>query len=189
MDCPVCRDLVTELTPTARQLAAYARVTPPRVDPLPTAGPGLLDRLLADSGRLRRRAAGRRRWLCAVAASVVLAVVGPAVAVLTADGPGPERITARDGRTGVSATLTAHDRAWGTDIGLRVHDPEGSRVCELVAIAADGSEQPVTTWKVPAEAPSDGVSTQGGAALPRADIDRYEVRTTAGEHLLTLDRR
>ncbi|MEV0318038.1 zf-HC2 domain-containing protein [Streptomyces sp. NPDC050658] len=187
MDCPACRDLVTQLAPTARQLELYVRATPARVEPLAEPGPGLLDRLLGEVGL--RRGAVRKRWLCAVAASVVLAVAGPATAYLTAQGSGPETITARDGRSGVSATLTTQDRTWGTDIGLRIHDERGARVCELVAVGTDGSEQPVTTWKAPVGTPSDELSTQGTAALPREDIDRYEVRTTAGQHLLTLDRR
>jgi hypothetical protein len=190
MDCPACRDMVDELGFAAQQLAALHRLTPPHVEPLATPGPGLLDRLLAEARRLRR--VGRRRWLGAVAASVVLAFAVPATAVLTADGPGPERITARDGRTGVSATLTARGRDWGTDIGLRVRDPEEAHVCELVAVGTDGSEQTVTTWKVPAAGPSGEpsaeLSTLGGAALSPEDIARYEVRTTDGKHLLTLPR-
>ncbi|GAA1886141.1 zf-HC2 domain-containing protein [Streptomyces durmitorensis] len=195
MDCPACRALVEELGPAAQQLAAYDRVTPPHVEPLAVPGPGLVDRLLAESGRLRR--AGRRRWLCAVAASVVLALAAPATAVLRSGGPGPEQITARDGRTGVSATLTARGRDWGTDIGLRIRDVHGgARVCELVAVGTDGSEQTVTTWKVPAAEHADGpaaeppaaLSTRGGAAMAREDIARYEVRTTDGQRLLTLRR-
>ncbi|MGW6059557.1 zf-HC2 domain-containing protein [Streptomyces sp. NPDC055189] len=190
MDCPPCRAVVAELGPTAAQLAAYSRHTPPPVDPLAAPGPGLADKLLGEAGRLRR--AGRRRWLCAVAASVVLALAAPATAVLRSGGPGPEQITARDGRTGVSATLTARGRDWGTDVGLRVLDPHGgARVCELVAVATDGSEQTVTTWKAPDEAagePAAGLSTRGGAALSREDIARYEVRTRDGQRLLTLPR-
>ncbi|MFG2650319.1 zf-HC2 domain-containing protein [Streptomyces sp. NPDC048436] len=190
MDCPACRAMVDELGPATQQLAALQRHTPPHVEPLAAPGPGLLDRLLTEALRLRR--AGRRRWLSAVAASVVLAFAVPATAVLTAEGPGPERITARDGRTGVSATLTARGRDWGTDIGLRVRDPEGAHVCELVAVGTDGSEQTVTTWKAPATSPSGEpsaeLSTRGGAALPREDIARYEVRTTDGKRLLTLRR-
>ncbi|MFE6159975.1 zf-HC2 domain-containing protein [Streptomyces sp. NPDC056486] len=190
MDCPTCQALVEELSPAAQQLAAYDRLTPPHVEPLAAPGPGLVDRLLTEAGRLRR--AGRRRWLCAVAASIVLALAAPATAVLRAGGPGPEQITARDGRTGVSATLTARGRDWGTDIGLRIRDPYGARVCELVAVGADGSEQTVTTWKAPAAdsagAHSAGLSTRGGAAMPREDIARYEVRSTDGKHLLTLRR-
>ncbi|MFH8484178.1 zf-HC2 domain-containing protein [Streptomyces longisporoflavus] len=190
MDCPPCRAVVAELVPAAQQLAAYRGRTPPPVDPLAAPGPGLIDRLLGETVRLRR--AGRRRWLCAVAAGVVLALAAPATAVLRAGGPGPEQITARDGRSGVSATLTARGRDWGTDVGLRVRDPHGgARVCELVAVGTDGSEQTVTTWRAPQESSGEepaGLSTGGGAALPREDIARYEVRTTGGQRLLTLRR-
>ncbi|MGB8941569.1 MAG: hypothetical protein WCD21_15235, partial [Streptomyces sp.] len=76
----------------------------------------------------------------------------------------------------------------GTDIGLRISDPVGAHVCELVAVGTDGSEQTVTTWKAPADEPWAALSTRGGAALPRQDIARYEVRTTDGQRLLTLRR-
>lgn len=186
VDCPRCRALVAELHPTAQQLAAYDRLTPRHVEPLAAPGPGLADRVVAEAGRLHR--AGRRRWLCTVAAGVVLVFAPPAAALLNTGGPAPEQITARDGRTGVSATLTTRDRDWGTDVGLRVRDPEGSHVCELVAVGTDGSETTVTTWKVPAGRPSAELSTRGGAALSREDIARYEVRTTDGRRLLTLRR-
>ncbi|MEV5976518.1 zf-HC2 domain-containing protein [Streptomyces sp. NPDC052114] len=175
--CPACLLALDELTPTARQLTCLGRGTQ-----VVAPSPGLLDRLLGETGRLR--AARRRRSLCAVAAAVLLAVGAPAVSVVTADGNGPSaRVSAGEG--GVRATLTAYDRAWGTEIGLTVRDPGASGwVCELVAVATDGSEQTVTTWR----APAGTVRTWGVAALRPARTDRYEVRTADGKRLLTLPR-
>ncbi|MFE0177299.1 zf-HC2 domain-containing protein [Streptomyces sp. NPDC059002] len=182
MGCPACLLAIDELGTATRQLESYGRLTPSSVDPFAAPDPGLLDRLLRETGRLRGR---RRRLLHAVAAGVVIAVAAPAAAVLTASDAGPAPLSARNGPGHVSATLTARDRAWGTDIGITVHDhAPGARVCELVAIGTDGSEQTVTTWRV--NTPT--VRTRGVAALRPAQTDRYEVRTADGRRLLTLRR-
>ncbi|MFF3641247.1 zf-HC2 domain-containing protein [Streptomyces sp. NPDC002564] len=182
--CPDCLLALDELHVPACQLTLYGRATPPSVEPCPPAADGLLERLLREAGRLRGARRGRRLGALAVAAA--LAVGAPAAALLTAPAPGPVRISARDAHSGVSATLTAKDRAWGTEIGLTVRDEAaGGRVCELVAVGADGSEQTVTTWRVPPHA----VRTGGAAALRTAQTVRYEVRTAAGTPLLTLRRR
>ncbi|MCF3119789.1 zf-HC2 domain-containing protein [Streptomyces arenae] len=175
--CPACLLALDELASTAQALTRFERGTPVAVP-----GPGLLDRLLRETGRLR--AARRRRSLSAVAAAVLLAVGAPAVSVVTAHGGGPAtRVSAQEG--GMHATLTAHDRAWGTEVGLTVRDPGASGwVCELVAVATDGSEQTVTTWR----APAGTVRTWGVAALRPARTERYEVRTADGKRLLTLPR-
>ncbi|MFK4070275.1 zf-HC2 domain-containing protein [Streptomyces sp. NPDC029674] len=181
MGCPDCLLSLDGLHAAARQLALYGRVTPSPVEPAAAPSPGLLDRILREAGQLH---GARRRWrLCAVAVGVALAVGAPAVTVVTATGPSPVRLSARDARSGVSATLTARDRAWGTEIGLTVRDAAADgRVCELVAVGADGSEQTVTTWRAPAPT----VRTRGAAALRTAQTERYEVRSADGEPLLTL---
>ncbi|MFI7321846.1 zf-HC2 domain-containing protein [Streptomyces venezuelae] len=191
MDCPACLLELGELHAPALQLELYGRATPAPVDPFAVPSPGLLDRLLGRAGRLCGVRRGRR--LCALAVGAVLAVGTSAVCagtVGTADGPEQLRIAARDARSGVSATLTARDHAWGTEIGLTVRDTAAGDaatdgpVCELVAVAADGSEQKVMSWR----APSPTVRTEGTAALRTAQTDRYEVRTARGKPLLTLRR-
>ncbi|MGH4030190.1 zf-HC2 domain-containing protein [Actinomycetota bacterium Odt1-20B] len=179
--CPDCVRRIDELTPAADLLELYGRVTPAPVEPFARPDPGLLDRLVrAPRGQRRERA--RRGGLCAVAAAVALALAGPAAGILTPSGSGPARISARDGRTGVAATLTARDRTWGTEVRLTVTDSARRRICELVAVADDGSEEIVTTWHSPARSST----TRGGAALHRRDISRFEVRTEDGRRLLTL---
>ncbi|WAL99368.1 zf-HC2 domain-containing protein [Streptomyces sp. Je 1-369] len=187
MDCPACLLELDGLHTAALQLELYGRATRAPVEPFAAPSPGLLDRLLSRAGRLHGVRCGRR--LCAVAVGAVLALGVPAVTLAPKDGPGPVRITARDARGGVSATLTARGRAWGAEIGLTVRDTAthaagGERVCELVAVATDGSEQSVMSWRVPAPT----VRTEGTAALRTAQTDRYEVRTARGEPLLTLRR-
>ncbi|WP_409234622.1 zf-HC2 domain-containing protein [Streptomyces sp. PA5.6] len=190
MDCPACLLELDELHAPALQLELYGRTTRAPVEPFAAPSPGLLDRLLGRAGRLSGVRRGRR--LCVLAVGAVLALGTSAVSAVTvgtADGPEPLRIAARDTRSGVSATLTARDRAWGTEIGLTVRDTAAhaaaeGRVCALVAVAADGSEQTVMSWRVPAPT----VWTEGTAALRTAQTERYEVRTARGKPLLTLRR-
>jgi hypothetical protein len=71
-------------------------------------------------------------------------------------------------------------------VELRVKDVSGPRSCRLVAIGRDGTEQVVTSWTVGAH--NTGTDTvEGDSALHPDEIDRYEVRTTDGTRLVTLD--
>ncbi|MFE7231567.1 zf-HC2 domain-containing protein [Streptomyces sp. NPDC002405] len=186
MECPRCAAQVTEFGPTARQLMLYRRATPRFVHPMTRPGPALLDRLLGEVARRRR--AGRRRVLYGLAASVVLAVGGPAVVAVVGHHGGPARYAATDATTGVWAEVRAADRDWGTDVEVRVKDGAGPHSCRLVVIGRDGSEQTVTTWNVP---PHDAGSSTvaGGTTMHPGQIDRFEVRTADGRPLVTLDAR
>lgn len=186
MECPSCTAHVSEFRPAARQLMLYRRATPRSVHPFAAPGPRLLDRLLGEVASRHR--AGRRRWLYAVAASVVFAAGGPAIAIVTAHDPQSTQVAATDAETGVWAQVTSEDRVWGSQVEVEVKDAGGPRPCQLVAIGKDGSEQTVTSWMVP---PHHGKATsmQGGAALQTEEISRYEVRTMDGKHLVTLKSR
>ncbi|MGC5566001.1 anti-sigma factor family protein [Streptomyces sp. FR-108] len=186
MECPQCAVQIHELSATTRSLRAYAEATPRSVNPMTQAGPGLLDRLLDDVTTARR--SGRRRWLFAVAAAVVFAVGGPAVAVFSGDeDSGGTTVAATDPGTGVWAEVTTQDRAYGSEVDARIKNASAEQHCELVAVGLDDSEQVILSWTVPkgASAPSDGM--RGAAAMHAADIARYVVRTTDGEHLVTIE--
>ncbi|NEB75708.1 hypothetical protein G3I40_10780, partial [Streptomyces sp. SID14478] len=88
----------------------------------------------------------------------------------------------RDPASGVAATLTADERGWGTAVDLDVRDPGGPRVCTLVAVGRDGSEQTVASWTVR----GDRAEVQGGAAQRADGIRRFEVRESGGGLLLRL---
>ncbi|MER6123576.1 zf-HC2 domain-containing protein [Streptomyces sp. NPDC001795] len=188
MECPSCTAHVSEFRPAARQLMLYRRSTPRSVHPFAAPGPRLLERLLDEVANKHR--SGRRRWLYAVAASVVFAVGGPTVAVLSGHDSSPvaTAMTATDPDTGVWAQITAEDRIWGSQIDMTVKDRSGPHPCRLVAVGKDGSEETVTSWMVPAD---DGEATtmQGGAAMQSGQIDHFEVRTKDGQHLVTLKSR
>ncbi|UIX29030.1 zf-HC2 domain-containing protein [Streptomyces sp. GQFP] len=186
MECPQCAVQVTEFGSATRQLLLYKRATPRSVHPMAQPGPRLLDRLLGEVASRRR--AGRRRWLFAVAAAVVFAVAGPGIAIM-AGGDGADRtqkVEATDERSGVWAQVTSENTVWGSQIELKVKDGAGPRACQLVAVSDDGTEETLTNWNVPEH--DARASTMMGASTFHPDqIDRYELRTTDGLHLVTLD--
>jgi len=185
MECPQCAVQIHELSATTRTLRAYAQATPRTVNPMTQAGPGLLDRLLEDVVSARR--SGRRRWLFAVAAAVVFAVGGPAIAVIAGDGSaGARTVAATDPGTGVWAEVTTVDRAYGSEVDAKVRHASAHQACELVAVGRDDSEQVVLSWAAPGNAAPSSDAMQGAAAMHPADIVRYEVRTRDGERLVTL---
>ncbi|MFJ5775604.1 zf-HC2 domain-containing protein [Streptomyces sp. NPDC093094] len=183
MECPQCTAHVTEFGPVTRQLMLYRRATPRSVHPMAGAGARLLDRLLGEVAARRR--AGRRRVLYAVAASVVLAVAGPTIALTAGGDGGAVRVSATDERSGVWAQVTTEDEPWGSRVDLEVKDAAGPRSCRLVAVGRDGSEETVTSWKVSTHDARPN-EVEGGSAMHLGDIVRYEVRTAAGERLVAI---
>ncbi|MET8076307.1 zf-HC2 domain-containing protein [Streptomyces sp. NPDC005303] len=185
MECPKCAAHVTEFGPVTRQMMLYRRATPRAVHPMAQPGPQLLGRLLGEVATRHR--ARRRRLLYAVAASVVLTVGGSTLAMTTGgDAAGTTSIEATDARSGVWAQVTTEDEDWGTQVELKVKDESGPRACHLVAISQDGKEETVTGWNATGHATAD--NTMMGSSTFHADqIDHYEVRTSGGEHLVTLD--
>ncbi|MBG0850823.1 zf-HC2 domain-containing protein [Streptomyces spinoverrucosus] len=184
MECPQCSVQVTEFGPAARQLMLYRRATPRSVHPMAGPGPRLLDRLLGEVAARRR--AGRRMRLFAVAAAVVCAVAGPAIAIVAERGDQAVRLEATDERSGVWAQVTTEDAPWGSKVVLEVKDAAGPRACQLIVIGGDGSEETATNWTVPRHDARPN-TMQGATALHPDQIDRYEVRTSTGERLVTLD--
>ncbi|MFJ3305119.1 zf-HC2 domain-containing protein [Streptomyces sp. NPDC086549] len=186
MECPRCAAHVTEFGPTARQLMLYRRATPRFVHPMTQPGPRLLDRLLGEVA-VRHRGR-RRRFLYGLAASVVLAVVGAGIAVhTTGQEDSAVRVTAAtDAKSGVWAQVTTADADWGSQVELKVKDASGHHSCRLVVIGRDGSEQIAGSWD---ETGHDGMTNtmRAGAAMHPEEIAKYEVRTTEGDRLITLE--
>lgn len=186
MECTRCAAHVTEFGPISRQLMLYRRATPRFVHPMTNPGPGLLDRLMSEVATRHR--AGRRRLLYAVAASAVLVVGGPALAMQL--GGGTEETAAQlattDERTGVWAELTVSNELYGSDVKLEIKDGAGPRSCRLVAVGHDGTEHVMTSWTVP-DHDARPNTMRGSSDLHPDEVARYEVRTSGGDRLAVLD--
>ncbi|MEU3854674.1 zf-HC2 domain-containing protein [Streptomyces sp. NPDC029554] len=185
MECPKCAAEVTEFGPTTRQLMLYRRATPRLVNPVVQPGPRLLDRLLAEVATRRR--AGRRRMVFALAASVVLAVSVPGVAVMAESGGDTARtVAATDVRTGVWAQVTTADEASGSQVELRVKDASDGRACHLVIVGRDGTEEIATSWHGPGH-DTEPHTMMTSSSLHPDDIARFEIRSATGEVLARLE--
>ncbi|MGW1893625.1 anti-sigma factor family protein [Streptomyces sp. NPDC002004] len=196
-DCVVCAVRLGEFTDVARVLAPYAGPRPAQRLPLERPAPELLDRVLGEVARLRRRAHGR--WLRLTAVAAALAIAGPAGVLAlrgTAQDPqgpdtGPRVLSATDAATGVSATVTTADRRWGTDVGLTLARAHGPLTCRLLAVGTHGEKETVATWAVPQDAEGAAgheppVVVHGGTALHSSGIDHFEVRTVQGGRLVSV---
>ncbi|MER5769070.1 anti-sigma factor family protein [Streptomyces sp. NPDC001985] len=208
--CDVCAARLEELSGMEPVLAALPPATPPRA-PAPPGG-RVLEGLLAEVAG--QRAARRRRALCLIAVAGALIVGGPLTAVVvTADAAAPAaqappaedtslrtmdaKVTATDSTTRVRATVGTEEREWGTHTVLELRNVTGPLKCSLIAVSRSGEEEIVASWAVPRRGygPADGPNgtsgeplyVHGGAAMPRADIDRFEVRTFDGRKLVEVD--
>ncbi|WP_052867109.1 zf-HC2 domain-containing protein [Streptomyces niger] len=211
--CAAELDGLLGLGPLLAGLADDGTGTPPSEATLvPTPSRRVLSGLLSEVAAVRRR--GRRRRLALVAAAVALIVGGPlATLAVTGDAPqqptravgpaeqmydsGRDKHTAVDPVTKVAAGVAMADRPWGTSVALRLGNVKGPLTCSLIAIGKDGAEQTVTTWAVPyggygikggtTKWSRQPLYTNGGAAMSRAAIDRFEIRTLTGRRLAAVD--
>lgn len=189
MECPRCAAQVTEFGPTTRQLMLYRRATPRTVHPFAGPGPRLLDKLLDDIA-VRRRTA-RRKVLYGLAASVAVALAGPALMATVGDSGGKTteaaavKVAATDAKSGVWAQVTASDKVWGADLEIEVKDGSGPRSCRLVIVGRDGSEQTATGWMVP-DHDASPTTLHGAVAVHTDDVLFYDVRTTDGQTLVRI---
>ncbi|MGV4983594.1 zf-HC2 domain-containing protein [Streptomyces sp. NPDC001709] len=185
MECSQCAAQVTEFGPATRQLMLYRRATPRFVHPMTQPGPRLLDRLLGEVAHRQR--VRRRRFLYGLAASVVLAVGGTGVmAFVGHEKPAAHITAATDARTGVWAEVTADEGDTGSRLLLRVKDGTGPHACRLVVVGRDGSEEVAGTWMEPGH-DAGTFTALGSSTMHPGDIARYDVRTTDGQHLVSVD--
>ncbi|MEV6316546.1 anti-sigma factor [Streptomyces sp. NPDC051776] len=206
-ECATCVAQLREFAGIEKLLADLATAWPPGETWPPQPSEGLLDRVTGEVAMARRAARKRRLYLVAAAAALVIgsSVVGG----LAASGPGPdapadpgeqvlaanETIRHTDASSGVSAMISMTERAWGTDIGLEVRNVRGPLKCRLVAVGKHGEEETVSTWSVPERGygvpgtvtENKALHSEGGTAMERKDIDRFEVWTLDGQRLVAVD--
>ncbi|GHE86660.1 zf-HC2 domain-containing protein [Streptomyces fumanus] len=220
--CEWCARQLDELAGMEPMLAALAQVPGagrPAAGEAPAARPGPeLAAKLADEVAARR-ARKKRRNLYLVGTAAALIVGGPFAAVATTsggeDGGGrstgagaagpaqaafaemPDRVSATDPGTRVSATVALEGKAWGTDAVLELKNVKGPEKCSLVAVGKNGERETVSSWSVPARGygipdaatgkAREPLYVHGGAALTPNQIDHFEVMTFDGERLVQVD--
>lgn len=215
--CERCARRLDELAGMEPVLAALADV--PRCDTAATGeslparpGPAPADRLVGEVARQRARS--RRRNLFLAAAAAVLVVGGPLAvhAAGGADGGGaavavgsaqaafrsmPDKVTATDPATHVTATVALERKDWGTNAVLRLRNVTGPERCSLVAVGRNGERQTVASWSVPGrgygvpgagtEQAGEPLYVSGAAAFAPDQIDRFEVMTFGGHELVRVE--
>jgi hypothetical protein len=187
--------------------AAPAAPSPSASGDGPQAPPGAVFDLLRERQRRARRAR-RGTYVIGTAAAAVLLATGVTVgSALTGDETGTpaghdhgpaqalviwgERQSGTDPGTGASGVVGLESKGWGTHVGLELRGVRGPLKCHLEAVTATGQRSVVTGWSVPpkgygvpgSEAP---LITHGGTAIPRDQIDRFEVVKEDGGKLLTI---
>ncbi|MGH3329059.1 MAG: hypothetical protein ACRDPT_14925, partial [Streptomycetales bacterium] len=91
-------------------------------------------------------------------------------------------VSARDGASGVSASVDYRAVPWGTSLTLQLSGiPPGAR-CRLLAVGG-GEREVAASWHATYHG---GVTVPGAVALPVSGIDRFEVVTFGGEQLVAV---
>lgn len=208
----VCRSCVAELSELSGVAGALTGLGPLE-DDLPPSRDGEAE--VIDLMRRKQRADRRTRRgtvLIGLAAAVTLVAGGmtigaqlggdaaaPPVAAGHGDHQGPAEEFYADGipvpgvgAGGVSGGLVLESKAWGTHAALKLAGVKGPLECELVSVSRSGERHVMTGWSVPktgygVPGQPEPLYMHGGSSVPLEQIDRFEVVTTDGRKLLTVD--
>ncbi|MEU4508976.1 zf-HC2 domain-containing protein [Nonomuraea wenchangensis] len=211
LHCGGCRAELSDLAGVASALDGLAPVRdlfPPGDDS--AAGPAI------DLMRRKRAADRRTRrgtFIIGMAAAVTLVAGGLTVGTQLAGGStaqlardhsghashlGPAEQFYADGRPiegkgvdGVTGGLVVESKGWGTHAALRLAGVKGPLQCELVSVGRAGERRVMTGWAVPTAGygvpgSPDPLYMHGGSATPLKEIDHFEVVTSTGKRLLTV---
>lgn len=212
--CEWCAQQLDELAGMEPMLAALADLPgsgSPTVGESLSAKPSprLVEKLVDEVAE--RRARKRRRSFYMIAAAAALIIAGPLTvyAVSGSDTGGtanvavssaqaafqemPDKITATDPTTNVTATVGLQKKDWGTEAVLELKNVAGPQKCSLIAVGKNGERQTLATWSVPTwgyglpdattEKAKNPLYVRGGAALDPDKIDHFVVMTFDGEKL------
>ncbi len=216
--CEWCARQLDELAGMEPMLAALADLpgsggTPAIGDSLSARpAPRLVEKLVDEVAESRARK--RRRGFYLVAAAAALIIAGPLAAVAVdggSDGDGrvtatpaqatfrtmPDKKSATDAATHVSATVALAPKDWGTQAVLELKNVKGPLKCSLVLVAKNGQRVTMSSWSVPdwgygmPDATSENARKPlyigGAAAFQPNEIDHFEVVTFEGRKLVQVD--
>ncbi|WP_277752723.1 zf-HC2 domain-containing protein [Streptomyces sp. L2] len=214
--CEWCAQQLDELAGMEPMLAALADL--PGSGSTPSIGeslsarpsPRLAEKLVVEVGDQRARK--RRRSMYMIAAAAVL-IVGSPLAILAATGGSdggtsrqaltpaqttfqamPEKKSATDPTSHVSATVGMEQKDWGTQAVLELKNVKGPLKCSLILVAKNGERVTMSSWSVPnwgygvpnakTEEAKKPLYIGGAAAFKPNEIDHFEVSTFDGKKLV-----
>ncbi|WP_275674204.1 MULTISPECIES: anti-sigma factor family protein [Streptomyces] len=214
--CEWCAQQLDELAGMEPMLAALADL--PGSGSTPAIGeslsarpsPRLAEKLVDEVAE--HRAQKRRRGFYMIAAAAALIIAGPLAAVAVnsgSDGGGsqvtassaqtafeamPEKKSATDPTSGLSATVGMTQKDWGTQAVLELKNAKGPLRCSLVLVAKNGQRVTMSSWSVPKwgygipnakrEEAKKPLYIGGAAAFTPNEIDHFEVVTFEGKKLV-----
>jgi anti-sigma factor RsiW len=190
--CAACRHEWSELRDTAVVLDS---VPPEMFLEGPPENDLLLQRTLhqirSETGARRNR---RRFGLVVAAAVVAAALLGggaylgqqlaPQPSVVAAPAAGARTVEGTQGPVTMSATITPAN-GW-VRLAASVRGIPPGESCELIVLAADGSEHLAGSWLVGQPGPVPGAPLQGSTIIDPAQVAGVMVRNEAGREFITL---
>jgi hypothetical protein len=171
--------------------------------------PRLVEKLVDEVAE--KRAQKRRRSFYMIAAAAALIIAGPLAAVAVnsgSDGGGqvtassaqtafesmPDKKSATDPSSQISATVAMAQKDWGTQAVLQLKNAKGPIKCSLVLVAKNGQRVTMSSWSVPnwgygipnGKTPESRkpLYVGGAAAFKPNEIDHFEVVTFQGKKLV-----
>ncbi|MGW0806421.1 anti-sigma factor family protein [Nonomuraea sp. NPDC002799] len=202
--CPDCRFELADLAGVASALHGIGPVEdadPPSPDPV-------IDLLRHKKATDRR--ARRGTFVIGLAAAVTLVAGGLTIGTQLTAGSAPPVAQGHDhhmgpaeqfyadgtpidgkGVDGVTGGLVVESKGWGTHAALKLAGVKGPLECELISVAKSGERRVMTGWSVPpagygVPGSPDPLYMHGGSATPMKEIERFEVVTSTGKKLLTI---
>lgn len=183
-ECPDCRAAVAELVPAVSLLS---RVRAEDAERIGTGEPDPVAPKLLSIARARRRRRRRALWT-GIGIAAALAIAVPVTVVAIAPRPAVSVALEADRSVPVSATVSLTPVAWGTRIDMAcLYDagaPDAGWTYVLTVVGKDGTATDLSTWKVQ---PGRTATLSAGTAAALDDIRTVEIRTAAGDVVLSRD--
>ncbi|MGI5288618.1 anti-sigma factor family protein [Nonomuraea polychroma] len=206
--CAACRSELSDLAGVASVLNGLGG---PVVDDRPPSPAPAIDMLR------RKRAADRRTrkgtFVIGMAAAVTLVAGGLTIGTQLTGGETPQVAQGSDqmshmgpaeqfyaggrpiegkGVDGITGGLVVESKGWGTHAALKLAGVKGPLECELISVSKSGERRVMTGWSVPpagygVPGSPDPLYMHGGSATQLKDVDHFEVVTSTGKRLLTIE--
>ncbi|MEV6287543.1 zf-HC2 domain-containing protein [Kribbella sp. NPDC051770] len=136
-----------------------------------------------------------RPWLLAAAAAVIVAgALGGGVAigrqsvdqVVAEDTPaGSKQVSTTDAATGTTMATTVEPRTGWSWVVVKLTGLKAGAECEMLVTDTSGRTWTAGSWTVSEKAAQEGSRFSGGVLVPVEQVRSVEIRTVAGEHLVT----